>query len=362
LGFGVPQFQKMQKEGESGTRKMNQITRMLTVLVAIVQSSAFLGYVQSGLGSSVTLTGDFTSPVFWVGNTLILTAGTVFCMWLGEKITDKGLGNGSSLIIMIGIIAYLPQAFIGELETRIGGQGGLFLFVVELAILAAILMATIVLIQAVRKIPIQFAKRMVGRVSVDEPITGARDYLPVKVNASGVMPIIFAQAIMFLPAAAMTAAGARNSPFLNALQDYKSFAYNIIYLLLIVVFTYVYTALIVNPQQQADYLKRQNAFIPGVKPGRKTAEFIDMVITRITLPGAIFLGLIAILPAFARILLGVSDSFAVYFGGSSLLIMVGVILDTLQQIEGHLLMRQYDGLVKTGRIKGRKDNTIGASY
>ena len=283
-------------------------------------------------------------------------------MWLGEKITDRGIGNGISLLIMIGIIATLPQSFIAEISAQFA-SGGLFVILLELVILFAVILATVLIVQGVRRIPIQFAKRMVGRGASATPSAGARDYIPLKVNASGVMPIIFAQAIMFLP---VTVAGwasqeAQTNSIMMSLSDWKSLPYNIIFFLLIVVFTYVYTALLVNPQQYAEYLKRQNAFIPGIKPGTQTQDYIDSVTTRITLPGSVFLGIISIFPAIVAIF-GVNDGFALFFGGTSLLILVGVVLDTLQQIESHLLMRKYDGLVKSGRLKGRSGmQQIGAS-
>jgi preprotein translocase subunit SecY len=303
--------------------------------------------------------------IFWISNVIILTAGTVFAMWLGEKITDRGIGNGISLLIMIGIIAALPSAFVFEFQAQVEGSG-LLLFVVELVILFVVVMATVLITQGVRRIPIQFAKRMVGRGSTAMPSAGARDYIPLKVNASGVMPIIFAQAIMFLPMTvaqylAGDSAEMASGSVMRALSDPFSLPYNIVYFLLIVVFTYVYTALLVNPKQYAEYLKRQNSFIPGVKPGKPTEEFIDTVLTRITLPGSIFLGIIAIVPAIA-VAFGVNQSFALFFGGTSLLILVGVVLDTLQQIESYLLMRKYDGLVQSGRLKGRsKMQSIGAN-
>lgn len=364
LGFAVPYFQKLQKtEGESGRRKLNQITRWLTVAITLVQAGGYLTYINATFPGAVS---PGISPfTFWASNIIILTAGTILAMWLGERITDRGIGNGISLLIMIGIIATLPSSFFGEIDLRLsGGTGGLISFVLVLAALVAVTAVTILIIQAVRRIPLQYAKRMVGRGQSSAPVTGVRDYLPVKVNAAGVMPIIFAQALMFLPATlAQFAMGANEAPpaWLTALNDFTSAPYNIIYFFLVVIFTYVYTALIVNPQQHAEYLKRQNAFIPGVKPGKSTAEFIDTVTTRVTLPGSIFLGLISILPAFAARLGGINIGFAMFFGGTSLLIMVGVVLDTLQQIESHLLMRRYDGLVKTGKVKGRRSGmTIGA--
>ncbi|MEN0003690.1 MAG: preprotein translocase subunit SecY [Bacteroidota bacterium] len=352
LGFAVPYFQRLQqKEGESGRKKLNQITRLLTVAITLIQGGGYLTYINS-LGA---VDPSIPPGIFWLSNIIILSTGTIFAMWLGERITDRGIGNGVSLLITVGIIATLPGAIISEFQLQLEG-GGLFIFVLEIAALFLIVMATVLIVQGVRKIPIQFAKRMVGRGSNAMPAAGARDYIPLKVNAAGVMPIIFAQALMFLPATIaqfVSADGAVGAnPILRALNDFTSVPYNIIYFLLVVLFTYVYTALLVNPQQYAEYLKRQNAFIPGIKPGKPTADFIDAVTTRITLPGSIFLGLISIMPAFAAAF-GVNIAFAMFFGGTSLLILVAVVLDTLQQIESHLLMRKYDGLVKSGRIQGR---------
>ena len=361
LGFAVPYFQRLQqREGESGRKKINQITRLLTVAITLVQGGGYLTMISSTPGAVVT-----ASPaIFWVTNIIILSTGTCFAMWLGERITDRGIGNGISLLITVGIIAALPGALVFEFSAQLG-QSRLILFVLEMIVLFLVVMATIMVVQAVRKVPIQFAKRMVGRGSGSIPVSGARDYIPVKVNAAGVMPIIFAQALMFLPATiAQLGAGdgeAVTNEFLLKLNDFTSLPYNIIYFFLVVIFTYVYTALLVNPTQYAEYLKRQNAFIPGIKPGKNTADFIDSVTTRITLPGSIFLGLIAIFPAFAGAF-GVNTAFALFFGGTSLLILVAVVLDTLQQIESYLLMRKYDGLVKSGKLKGRSGmQGIGAS-
>jgi preprotein translocase subunit SecY len=351
LGFAVPYFQRLQqKEGESGRNKITQITRFLTVLITLVQGGAYLAQI-----NSMNAVDPSVNPfIFWLGNIIILSTGTIFAMWLGERITDRGIGNGVSLLITVGIIATLPQAFIFELQGRLEG-GGFLIFVIEMAALFMVIVATVLIVTGVRKIPVQFAKRMVGRGSGNIPVAGARDYIPLKVNAAGVMPIIFAQALMFLPGIAAQYAGgdgAEASWLVQQLNDFTSGPYNIIYFFLVVIFTYVYTALIVNPQNYAEYLKRQNAFIPGIKPGKPTEEYIDAVTTRITLPGSIFLGLISIMPAFAAAF-GVNNLFAAFFGGTSLLILVGVVLDTLQQIESHLLMRRYDGLVKEGRIQGR---------
>ena len=362
LGFAVPYFQRLQqKEGESGRKKLSQITRLLTVAITLVQGGGYLAYIRS----QGAVDPSIPPGIFWFSSIIILSTGTIFAMWLGERITDKGIGNGVSLLITIGIIASLPQAFIFEFQSQLENNG-LILFVIELALLFGVMMATVLIVQGVRKIPIQFAKRMVGRGNSAMPAAGARDYIPLKVNAAGVMPIIFAQALMFLPATvAPLLAGAdadiNTSMMMRELTNPFSVTSSIISFVLVVVFTYVYTALIVNPQQYAEYLKRQNAFIPGIKPGKATADFIDAVTTRITLPGSIFLGLIAIIPAFA-VWFGVNQAFALFFGGTSLLILVAVVLDTLQQIESHLLMRRYDGLVKSGRIQGRsKVQSIGAN-
>lgn len=345
LTFAVPYFQKMQNyEGESGRKKLNQMTRILTIGVTMVQGSGYLTYLQTqgAVGKNVSLT------LFWASGLIILTAGTIFAMWLGERITERGLGNGTSFIIMSGIIDALPKSFLAEFEQKAG-----FAFVLEMAVWFATIMGIVVVIQGVRKIPLQFAKRMVGRTSTQVPAAGNRDYLPIKLNTAGVMPIIFAQAIMFIPLTiAQFAAGNTPSPFIQKLQDFTSLPYNAIYFVLVVVFTYVYTALIVNPQTYAEYLKRQNAFIPGVKPGENTAEYIDTITTRVTLPGALILACISILPGIAS-LFGVQQGFAIFFGGTSILIMVGVVLDTLQQIESYLLLSKYDGLVKSGKLQGR---------
>ncbi|MCB0617774.1 MAG: preprotein translocase subunit SecY [Saprospiraceae bacterium] len=353
LGFAVPYFQRLQqKEGESGRKKLNQITRALTLAITLVQGGGYLTYIRSqgALDPSVPLS------IFWISNIIILSAGTVFAMWLGERITDRGIGNGISLLITVGIIARLPIALVSEFQLQLASSG-LILFVLEIAALFMIVMATVLIVQGVRKIPIQFAKRMVGRGANTMPVSGVRDYIPLKVNAAGVMPIIFAQALMFLPATiAQFLAGndpnALSQGWLQALVNPFSLISSLITFFLVVIFTYVYTALLVNPTQYADYLKRQNAFIPGIKPGKATADFIDAITTRITLPGSFFLGLIAIIPAIA-VAFGVNTSLAIFFGGTSLLILVAVVLDTLQQIESHLLMRRYDGLVKSGRIQGR---------
>ncbi|MBN2635695.1 MAG: preprotein translocase subunit SecY [Prolixibacteraceae bacterium] len=347
LGIAVPYFQRLQKEGESGRRKINQITRYLTVLILIPQASAYLVNLHGQLpASAFAMTGiQFTIP-----SIVILTAGSMFVLWLGERITDKGIGNGISLIIMIGIIARLPQSIVQEFAMRINQQGGgLVMFLVEFVILFIVFMLSILLVQGTRRIPVQYAKRIVG----NKQYGGVRQYIPLKVNAAGVMPIIFAQAIMMVP---ITLVGVSNSENLRgvaaALTNITGFWYNLTQFLLVVAFTYFYTAITVNPTQMAEDMKKNGGFIPGVKPGKKTVEFLDAVMSRITFPGSIFLGLVTILPAFAM-LIGINQSFALFYGGTSLLILVGVVLDTLQQIESHLLMRHYDGLMKSGRIKGR---------
>lgn len=344
LGMAVPMFQKMQKEGESGRKKLNQITRVLTIAITIAQAPSYV--LTQVPDSAITNPGFF----FHFMSTLILVTGTMFVMWLGERITDKGIGNGISLLIMIGIIADLPFAFAAEFLSKVD-RGGLVVFLLEIVILLFVIIAAILLVQGTRRIPVEYAKRIIG----NKQYGGARQYLPVKVNSSGVMPIIFAQAIMFIP---VTIAGLTNSEsmtgFISAFQDITGFWYNFTFAMLIIAFTYFYTAITVNPNQWADDMKRNGGFIPGIKPGKPTADFIDNIMSKITLPGAIFLALIAILPAFA-VMLGVNNRFAYFYGGTSLLILVGVLLDTLQQIESYLLMRHYDGLMKSGRIKGRSE-------
>jgi preprotein translocase subunit SecY len=346
----VPQFQKLQKEGESGRKKINQWTRYLTVAVTVVQASAYVKYLQE-----MTRTTGGVAPsyegLFWLSTVVILTAGTLFVMWMGEKITDKGLGNGTSLIIMIGILARLPQAFLQELSAKSVRSGSILIFIVEIAILVAIIMGCILLVQGVRKIPVNYAKQIVG----NRQFGGARQFLPIKVNSAGVMPIIFAQAIMFLPTLFnLTKWG--NSDTGKGIQaiftNHSNVWYMVIYSVVVIGFTFLYTALIFNPKQIADNLKQNNGFIPGVKPGQPTTDYIGAIMDKVTLPGAILLAFVGILPGIAQ-LLGVQPSFSTFFGGTSLLIMVGVILDTLQQIETQLLMRQYDGLMKSGRIQGR---------
>lgn len=343
MGIAVPTIQKMQKEGASGQKKINQYTRFLTIVITGFQAP---GYIAASVPESARL---FDTPFWWVTTIVILTSGTLFVMWLGERITDRGVGNGISLLIMIGIIAGLPGAFFQEVVAALGSEGsGMVILLIELIALLVVIAATVALVQAVRRVPIQFPKRQVGNRQYSE---GARQYIPLKVNSAGVMPIIFAQAIMFVPLY-IAQYSESSSGFFVELANFAGFWYNAIFFVMVVAFTYFYTAITVNPNQMADDLKRNGGFIPGVKPGRSTADFLDTVLSRITLPGAIFLGFIAILPVFAM-QAGVKQAFSIFFGGTSLLIMVGVILDTLQQIESYLLMRHYDGLMKTGKLAGR---------
>ena len=344
LGIAVPAFQKMQKEGESGRKKMTQITRYLTVAITLVQAIA---YVKTQIDASAKTIPD---PMFTILTAIVLSAGTLFVMWLGEKITDKGIGNGISLIIMAGIIAQLPGGIIAEWGSRMSPSGGgIIPFIIEFIALFFVVIFTILIVQGVRKIPVQYAKKIVG----NKQVGGVRQYIPLKVNAAGVMPIIFAQAIMFLPMSLRQfVPSLENSEFLASLTDFTSPAYNITFAILIIAFTFFYTAIMVNPQQMSEDMKKNGGFVPGIKPGYDTNLFIDNVISRITFPGAIFIAIIAILPAMASAA-GVNNNFAHFYGGTSLLILVGVVLDTLQQIESHLLMRHYDGLMKTGRVKGR---------
>lgn len=342
LGIAIPYFQKLQKEGESGTKKMTQITRYLTLAITLVQAVA---YIKAQIApEAVTM----SEPLFTVLSMIILTSGTMFVMWLGEKITDKGIGNGISLIIMVGIIAQLPGGLLQEWASRMGGNGGPIPFILELVALFLVVVFTILIVQGVRKVPVQYAKRIVG----NKQYGGVRQYIPLKVNTAGVMPIIFAQAIMFVPMTIPQFFPNLQSDFLASLSNYTSLAYNVTFAIMIILFTFFYTAIMVNPQQMAEDMKKNGGFIPGIKPGAPTTTYIDGVLSKITFPGAIFLAIIAILPAIAS-LMGVNSMFAHFYGGTSLLILVGVVLDTLQQIESHLLMRHYDGLMKTGRVKGR---------
>ncbi len=345
LGIAIPYFQRLQKEGESGRRKINQITRYLTVGILLVQAPSYLANLHARLPESAfVIKGTF----FTLFSAIILITGTMFVMWMGERITDKGIGNGISILIMIGIIARLPFSMVAEYGARLNGAGGLIAFLVELIIWFFVIMVTILLVQGTRRVPVQYAKRIVG----NRQYGGVRQYIPLKVNAAGVMPIIFAQAIMMLPLVFVNAMAEKAGWFSTAFSNIYGFWYNVVVAFLIVVFTYFYTAITINPTQMAEDLKKNGGFIPGVKPGRKTTEFLDTIMSRITLPGSIFLAIIAILPSIA-VNIGVSNQFATFYGGTSLLILVGVILDTLQQVESHLLMRHYDGLMKTGRIKGR---------
>ncbi|MDR2231830.1 MAG: preprotein translocase subunit SecY [Tannerella sp.] len=351
----VPSFQKLQREGESGRKKINQWTRYLTVVILIFQGMAYL----TNLNVQMRAVGSTLPTDFWfnLSSTIIMAGGSMFVLWLGERITDKGIGNGISFIIMVGIMARLPHALFQEFISRMSERtGGLVMFLVENLALLLVFAGAIALVQGTRRVPVQYAKRIVG----NKQYGGARQYIPLKVNAANVMPIIFAQAIMMVPISIVGFSNREVGPFWAAFMDNSGFWYNFIFALMIIAFTYFYTAITINPTQMADDLKRNNGFIPGIKPGKATKNYLDEIMSRITLPGAIFLAIVAIMPAFARIA-GVSQEFAQFFGGTSLLIMVGVILDTLQQIESHLLMRHYDGLLKSGRIKGRS-GMIGQAY
>lgn len=347
LTMAVPYFQKLQKEGDSGRKKINQITRVLTIVITFAQGSAYLAGAIPG--DAILLENKF---LFTVSSLTILTAGTIFCMWLGERITDKGIGNGISMLIMIGIISRFPSSLVQEAMTR--QMGGALFFLFEILALYFVVMAVVLLTQAVRRIPVQYAKQVVG----NKAYGGQRQYIPLKVNSAGVMPIIFAQSLMFLPAM-VGGYFSESSDFMQSVaatfSNFQSWQYNLTFGLMILVFTFFYTAISVNPNQIADDMKRNGGFIPGVKPGKSTSEFIDTVLTRITFPGALFLAFVAIMPAFAR-MAGINSNFAQFFGGTSLLIMVGVILDTLQQIESYLLMRHYEGMMKSGKLKGRSQN------
>ncbi|GBU07860.1 preprotein translocase membrane subunit SecY [Bacteroidales bacterium] len=356
LAIAVPAVQKLQKEGESGRRKLNQYTRYLTLLILLFQAPTYL----LNLNVQMAASGASMPSGVWftVSSTIILAAGSMFVLWLGEKITDKGIGNGVSFIILVGIISRLPHALFQEFYSRLSeSTGGLVAFLFEIVFLLAVIAGAILLVQGTRRVPVQYAKQMMG----NKQYGGARQYIPLKVNAANVMPIIFAQAIMFVPISLMQFSSSAQDGFfyriMAPLMDHQSFWYNFVFALLIIVFTYFYTAVTINPTQMADDLKRNNGFIPGIKPGKKTAEYIDEIMSRITLPGSLFLAAVAIMPAFAA-KFGVSQGFAQFFGGTSLLILVGVVLDTLQQVESHLLMRHYDGLLKSGRIKGRQGSAF----
>ena len=349
LTIAVPSFAKMQKEGESGQRKINQYTRYLTVLVTAVQSAAYVAYLRTQSGGAIL--PQFSGYFFWLSTVIVLTSGTLFVMWLGEKITDKGIGNGTSILIEIGIIAALPNALIYEWKSKVNmGGGGLLIFLLEIVFLIAVIVGLVLLVQGTRKVPVNYAKRIVG----NRQLGGVRQFLPLKVNAAGVMPIIFAQSVMFIPMVfeGMVKPGSKLAGAIQALSDYTTVPYNVVYGIMVILFTYFYTALIFNPTQMADEMKRNNGFIPGIKPGKATANYIGAIMDRIMLPGAFLLAIVGILPGFASAV-NINSQFAIFFGGTSMLIIVGVILDTLQQIEGHLLMRHYDGLMSKGRIAGR---------
>lgn len=350
-GIVIPSIAKMQRE-DSGRRKITQYTRYLTVLVTAFQASAYVAYLHSQSGQAIV--PEFSSFLFWLSTVVVLTAGTLFVMWMGEKITDRGVGNGTSLIIMVGILARLPHSVVQEFGLRnVGGGGGLLIFLIEIAFFIAVIVGLILLTQGVRRIPLNYARRIIGGSNAAKEVTGSRDFIPLKVNSAGVMPIIFAQAIMFIPTTLIGFTNNENAAgFLRALSDHTSLWYNVIYAVMVIAFTYFYTALIFNPTEMADNLKRNNSFIPGIKPGEPTADYIATIMDRITLPGAFFLALAGILPGVAS-LLGVTSGFASFFGGTSMLIGVGVILDTLQQVESYLLMNHYDGLMRSGRIAGR---------
>lgn len=344
LGVMVPYFQKMQREGESGRRKMNQWTRYLTIVILLLQGPAYITNLHAQLPADAFLVQGFGFNIF---ATIVLMAGTMFVMWLGERITDRGIGNGISLIIMVGIIARLPFAIFAEAAQRFNQtNGGALMFLIEIVILFLVFIATIALVQGQRKVPVQYAKRVVG----NRQYGGVRQYIPLKINAAGVMPIIFAQALMMFPL--LLSRFDASQGLAATLSDYTGFWYNFIFAILVVAFTYFYTAVTVNPTMMAEEMKKNGGFIPGVKPGKKTADYLDAIMSRITLPGSLFLAIVAILPAFAM-MFGINNQFSQFYGGTSLLILVGVVLDTLQQIESHLLMRHYDGLMKTGRLKGR---------
>lgn len=351
LGVFVPYFRKLQMEGESGHRKMNQYTRYLTILILCIQGPAYMAALHQQVpASAFVAVNQLGWSNFWFNlvSTLILIGGTMFVMWLGERITDRGIGNGISLIIMVGIIARLPFALTAEVSAKLGTSsiGGAVLLIFELVVLFFVFIAAIALVQAVRKVPVQYAKRVVG----NKQYGGVRQYIPMKINAAGVMPIIFAQALMLFPLIFSRFDATRG--LAAVFSDYTGVWYNLVFAFLVIIFTFFYTAVTVNPTMMAEDMRKNGGFIPGVKPGKKTVEYLDSIMSRVTLPGSVFLAFIAILPAFA-ILLGVNNKFASFYGGTSLLILVGVVLDTLQQIESYLLMRHYDGLMKTGRLKGR---------
>lgn len=345
LTIAVPYFQKMQKEGESGRKKINQITRVLTIIITLAQAVGFVATINS---EAIIV----NTTLFTISSMIVLTSGTIFCMWLGERITDKGIGNGISMLIMIGIVSRFPGAIVAEALSK--ELNGALLFIFELIVLFFVVMSVVMLTQAIRRIPVQYAKQVGG----SSLYSGQRQFIPLKVNAAGVMPIIFAQSLMFLPSmiASIWADSNETASYIGAtFSDFTSWQYNVVFGLMILIFTYFYTAITVNPNQIADDLKRSGGFVPGVKPGRATSEYIDNILTKITLPGAIYLALVAIFPAIAM-LFGVTREFAQFYGGTSLIIMVGVVLDTLQQIESYLLMRHYDGMMKSGKLRGRTEN------
>lgn len=359
-GIVIPQIAKMQKE-DSGRRKINSYTRYLTVIVTAFQASAYVAYLRSPQYIN-SIAPDFSIFMFWLSTVVVLTAGTLFVMWMGEKITDRGIGNGTSLIIMVGILARFPDSIVKELTTRnVDGAGGLLVFLVEIAVFIGVIVGLILLTQGVRKIPLNYARRIIGSSNAANEVSGSRDFIPLKVNSAGVMPIIFAQAMMFIPTIFTGfTTNEKAAGFIQALSDNRSLWYNLIYAIMVIAFTYFYTALIFNPTEMADNLKRNNSFIPGIKPGEDTANYIATIMDRITLPGAFFLAIAGILPGIAS-LMHVTSGFASFFGGTSMLIGVGVILDTLQQVESYLLMNHYDGLMKTGRITGRSAAATGAT-
>ena len=350
LGVFVPYFRKLQMEGESGRKKMNQMTRWLTIVIICIQGPAYMAAIHSQIPAAAFVAVNqlgWSNFMFNIVSTIILMAGSMFVMWLGERITDRGIGNGISLIIMIGIVARLPYALLAEIQEKVAtNTGGVILLIVEFVLWFFVVVAAIALVQAVRRVPVQYAKRVIG----NRQYGGVRQYIPLKINAAGVMPIIFAQALMLFPLIFSRWDATRG--LAATLGNYQGFWYNFIFFILIVIFTYFYTAVTVNPTMMAESMKRDGGFIPGVKPGKKTVEYLDGIMSKVTLPGSIFLGIIAILPAIAMIF-GVTNAFASFYGGTSLLILVGVVLDTLQQVESYLLMRHYDGLMKTGRLSGR---------
>ncbi len=345
LGMAIPAVQKMQNEGESGRKQINNYTRLLTILICALQAPSYLSLYVTSKGAMPTDASSF----WWTQAIIVLVAGAMFAVWLGERITDKGIGNGISLLITVGILARLPESFVAEIGMN---ESNLIKIIIEIVAFMVVVLATVLIVQGVRKVPLNTAKRVVGARSVED--SGARNYLPIKVNASGVMPIIFAQAIMTIPIMAFSSLNPNEGGFIQrALGDIYGFGYNLLLGVLIIIFTYFYTAIMINPQKISDDLKRSGAFIPGIRPGDETRDYVDSLVSRITFPGSLFLAIIAIFPAVAH-LAGVNDAFAMFFGGTSLLIMVGVVLDTLQQIESYLLNRHMDGLMEGTKIRGRR--------